>query len=251
MMDWYTQFAQLLSYISGPLSNLYYAQQTPIIGALLLGLIGALAPCQISANLGAMSYTTNRMTKGESWYKEINSFFVGKTMVYVILGLIVIFIGKEMEQWTIPIFQVTRKIIGPLFLLTGLYFIGVIKIRGIFTERLLQYRGLVNKLSGNKRGFFLGVLLSLSFCPTMFLLFFGLLMPLVLNTGGYGLVLPFLFSIGTFLPVLLFIGLIYGFDIDRILIKKSKKVGRIVQIIAGIILILLGISDIILYWGIF
>lgn len=250
-MDWYTQLAQLLSYISGPIGNFYYSQQTPIVGALLLGLMGALAPCQISANLGAISYTTNRMTKNKVWYKEITSFFVGKTLVYFILGMIVLIIGEGIAQWSIPIFQVTRKIIGPLFLLTGLYFIGIIKIRGMFTERLLQYRGIADKLSGNKRGFFLGVLLSLAFCPTMFLLFFGLLMPLVLNTGGYGLALPFLFSIGTFLPVLLFIGLAFGFGVDRTFIKKSKKVGRVVQIVSGVILILLGINDIILYWGLF
>lgn len=250
-MNWYTQFTQLLSYVSEPLGNLYYSQQSPVIAALLLGLLGALAPCQISANLGTISYTTNRISKGEMWYKEITSFFLGKTLVYFILGMTVFLIGKGIEQWTIPIFQVTRKIIGPLFLITGLYFIGLIKIRGIFTERLLKYSGLVDKLSGSKRGFFLGILLSLAFCPTMFLVFFGLLIPLVLNTTTYGLVLPFIFSIGSFLPVLLFLGLAYGFGLDRTFIKKSKKVGRLIQVISGVVLILLGINDIILYWGLF
>lgn len=113
--------------------------------------------------------------------------------------------------------------IGPLFLITGLYFIGVIKMNGIFTERLLRYKGLADKWTGNKRGFFLGVLLSLAFCPTMFLLFFGLLLPLILTTTGYGLALPFLFSLGTFLPVLLFLGVIFGLGMDRTFIKKNKK----------------------------
>jgi cytochrome c-type biogenesis protein len=66
---------------------------------------------------------------------------------------------------------------GPLFLVTGLYFIGLIKIQGMVTERLLKLRGRLNKFSGNMRTF----------------------------------------SIGTFLPVLLFIGLAYGFGVDRTL----------------------------------
>jgi cytochrome c-type biogenesis protein len=247
-MDWYQQMLQFLTFFSEPLGNLYYSQQTPILGALLLGVLGALAPCQISSNLGAISYTTNRMTQGEKWNRELISFFAGKTLVYFLLAALVLMIGKGLEEWTIPIFQVTRKIMGPLFLITGLYFIGWIKINGIFTERLLKYRGITDKFTGNKRAFLLGILLSLAFCPTMFLLFFGLLLPLVLSTPGYGLALPFLFSLGTFLPVLLFLGVAFGIGVDRNFIKRSKKVGRIVQVVSGIVLIFIGVNDIILYW---
>lgn len=248
-MDWYSQVVQILSFISEPLGGLYYSQQAPIIGALLLGIIGALAPCQISGNLGAISYTANRMAHGEAWYKEILSFFAGKTLVYFVLATLVLLVGKGLEEWTVPVFQVTRKIIGPLFFFTGLYLIGIIKIRGVFTERLLSYRKLVDRLSGNMRVFLLGILLSLAFCPTMFLLFFGLLIPLVLNTTGYGVALPLIFSFGTFIPVLLFVALAFGFGMDRSFLKRSKRAGRVVQIIAGVILVLLGINDIMLYWG--
>ncbi|EGL84259.1 hypothetical protein CathTA2_0187 [Caldalkalibacillus thermarum TA2.A1] len=247
-MDWYIQFVQWLSFISEPLSNLYHSQQTPVLGALLLGILGAVAPCQISTNMGAISYTTNRMAQGKKWLAEILSFFAGKTFVYFLLGVLVLLIGKELEALTIPVFQVTRKIIGPLFLIAGLYFVGWIKIRGVFTERLLKYQGLTEKFSGNKRAFSLGVLLSLAFCPTMFLIFFGLLIPLVLGTSGYGFILPLLFSIGTFIPVLLFFVLAFSFGVDRAFMKKSKRVGRIIQIVTGVIFIVLGIHDTILYW---
>lgn len=251
MADWYIQLTQFLSFISEPISNLYYSQQTPILGALLLGVLGAVAPCQISANMGAISYTTNRIAQGKKWQMEIISFIVGKTFVYFSLGLLILWIGTGLESLTIPVFQVVRKMIGPLFLITGLYFIGWIKIRSLFTERLLQYRGLTDRLSGNKRAFSLGVLLSLAFCPTMFLLFFGLFMPLVLSTTGYGFALPFLFSIGTFVPVLLFLGLAFGLGMDQRFLNKSKTMGQIVQVITGIVLVIIGIHDIILYWTLF
>jgi cytochrome c-type biogenesis protein len=247
-MDWYNQFVQFLTFFTEPLSNLYYSQETPILGALLLGLLGALAPCQISANMGALSYSVNRMTQEEKWYQGLVSFFLGKTVVYFVLGIFIIWLGKGLEEMTIPVFQVVQKMIGPLFLLTGLYFIGIVKIQGLFTQKVLKYREFINKFSGNAQGFLLGVLLSLAFCPTMFLLFFGLLIPLALNTTGYGFFLPLLFSLGTMMPVLLFIGLTFGFGLEKSLLKNTKKVGRMVQIISGFILILIGINDIILYW---
>lgn len=248
MADWYIQFSQLLTFISEPLRILYYSQQTPVLGALLLGVLGAVAPCQISANMGAISYTTNRMVQGKKWQTEVISFFIGKTLVYFLLGMLIIGIGNELEALTIPVFQVVRKITGPVLLVTGLYFIGWIKVRGLFTERLLNYRSYIDHLSGNTKAFALGVLLSLAFCPTMFFVFFGLLTPLMLNTAGYGLALPFLFSIGTFIPVLLFLGLAFGMGLDQKVLKRSKKIGRVIQVIAGIVLVIIGVNDIILYW---
>jgi cytochrome c-type biogenesis protein len=247
-MEWYFQVQQFLSVFSGPLTNLYFSQQTPFIGAILLGLIGAFAPCQISANAGAISFTTNRIAQGKEWVKDLIYFFSGKTIVYVILGLFAIWIGNQVGHWTIPMFQVVRKVVGPFFLITGLYLVGMIKIKGLVTERLLKYRGRIEMLSGHKRSFLLGILLSLAFCPTMFLLFFSTLIPLSISTNGYGVTLPLLFSLGTFIPVLLFMGISFGFGFDGKLIKKSKKLGRFIQKCSGFILIFLGINDIFLYW---
>ncbi|WP_149026964.1 hypothetical protein [Novibacillus thermophilus] len=78
MADWYIQFSQLLTFISEPLRILYYSQQTPVLGALLLGVLGAVAPCQISANMGAISYTTNRMVQGKKWQTEVISFLLAR-----------------------------------------------------------------------------------------------------------------------------------------------------------------------------
>jgi cytochrome c-type biogenesis protein len=247
-MEWYYFIQRFLNNLSGPLTNLYYSQQMPLIGALLLGLIGAFAPCQISANVGAVSLTTHRIAQGKEWLKDIFFFFLGKTLVYVLLGILAVWIGDQINQWTIPVFQVVRKMVGPLFLFTGLYLIGVIKIKSLFSERLLKYRGNIQGIAGHKRSFLLGILLSLAFCPTMFLLFFSTLIPLTLSTQGYGAVLPLLFSLGTFLPVLLFVGLAFGFGFDGKWIKESKRIGAIIQVVSGILLILIGLNDLILYW---
>ncbi|EGL83990.1 hypothetical protein CathTA2_0460 [Caldalkalibacillus thermarum TA2.A1] len=50
------------------------------------------------------------------------------------------------------------------------------------------------------------------------------------------------------MPVLLFLGLAYGLGIDKTFVKKSRTLGKIVQIIAGVILVVIGLHDTILYW---
>src|SRR5690625_6079878 len=58
--------------------------------------------------------------------------------------------------------------------------------------------------------FLMGASFTLAFCPTMFVLFILTLMPVVLETS-YGFVLPSVFGIGTSLPLLLIIFLIWYF----------------------------------------
>src|SRR5690625_7616808 len=58
--------------------------------------------------------------------------------------------------------------------------------------------------------FLMGVSFTLAFCPTMFMLFLFTLMPVVLATS-YGSILPAIFGIGTSLPLLIVIFLIWYF----------------------------------------
>lgn len=93
----------------------------------------------------------------------------------------------------------------------------------------------------------MGIAFSLGFCPTMFVLFFGSLMPLALQSS-YGIILPSVFAAGTAMPLLLFAGLTVGFGLDRVIVKRVKRWGLWIQRIAGLMFIILGISDTLTYW---
>ena len=96
----------------------------------------------------------------------------------------------------------------------------------------------------------MGVSFTLGFCPTMFVLFFLTLMPLSLSVS-YGVVLPAIFAIGTSLPLILAIFLIGYFGLSgKFMKKKGRKIGLIVQRIAGMIILVLGVLDTITYWNI-
>ncbi|MED4925776.1 sulfite exporter TauE/SafE family protein, partial [Anoxybacillus geothermalis] len=85
------------------------------------------------------------------------------------------------------------------------------------------------------------------FCPTMFVLFFVTLMPLVYSTS-YGVLLPSVFAVGTSVPVIFFILILWYLGLSGAVMKKGRRVGKLIQQTAGIVMVLLGVFDTITYW---
>jgi cytochrome c biogenesis protein CcdA len=241
-ISWYSEIVGMLSFIQKPLWDVYNSQSTLIIAILLLGIMAAFSPSQVSINLGAIAYTIRRMTKNEKWYIELISFLIGKTLVLsVFLGLI-FWIGAE---WR-PSLEIGRKVVGLLFLLTGLYYIVNRRWEDVYLLKLVKDR--LSKLPKHWRGFFIGVLLSTVFCPTLYMYFFTILIPSTIHTGGYSILFLIVFSFGSLIPTLLFAGLAFGFGVDQKLFKNQKKLVKRIQYVSGITLFLIGINEIILYW---
>ncbi|MFS0577294.1 sulfite exporter TauE/SafE family protein [Sporosarcina sp. 179-K 3D1 HS] len=220
--------------------------QHPLMVAFLLGLVGAVAPCQLTGNMSAITLYGNRTIQMKSDIGEIISFIAGKVAVFSLLGLLTWSFGESFETSLTEYFPFFRKAIGPLIIMTGLVLLGILKLRF-----LIRITGLIPmRLRDGKLGsFILGASFSLAFCPTMFVLFFLWLMPLVVSTS-YGFVLPVVFGVATSLPLILLFLLIWFFDGKRLIMKTSMKTGRIVQRLAGVILVFIGIVDTITYWGV-
>lgn len=218
----------------------------PIVVALLLGLIGAVAPCQLTGNMSAITFYGSRTVQLKDNFGEILFFIAGKVVVFSLIGLFAWLFGQSFETKMTTYFPIFRQVIGPLMIVTGFVLIGVLKLR--FLNRLTMHIPMVLK-EGKLGSFMLGASFSLAFCPTMFILFFAWLMPTVVSTS-YGFILPAVFGLATSIPLILLFVLLWFFDVKQLLMKKSVKMGRVAQRIAGVILILIGIFDTITYWGI-
>ena len=82
----------------------------------------------------------------------------------------------------------------------------------------------------------------------MFVLFFINLIPLSL-TSPFGITFPTIFALGTSMPIIIMIFLIWYFDLSgKFVKKKGRKIGLVVQRAAGFLMILLGILDILTFW---
>ncbi|PEN03529.1 cytochrome C biosynthesis protein [Bacillus wiedmannii] len=212
----------------------------PLLFAFLLGIVGTLSPCQLTGNISAITlYGNQSLQKGHAW-KHILLFILGKIIAFTTLGLFVWFLGKEIQQILTLYFPWLRKIIGPLLILMGLMLVGIIKGRNFFPIKFIRKQNEVGS-------FLLGFFFSLAFCPTMFVLFFGTLIPLSFSYN-YGYLFPTFFSIGTALPIVVLMFIIFYLGLNGALLKKSRKIGEIIQLITGVLLILIGLYDTTLYW---
>lgn len=243
----YDLFNQVSNLLSQPLVNIGLSTKSiPIVSAFILGIVGALAPCQFTGNLGAITVYGNQSIQKRIAWKGVIFFTLGKIVVFSSLGLLVWLVGSEVRFSLITYFPWIRRIVGPMFILIGLFMIGFIKIHSSFSigsipERLQQ--------RGSLGAFLMGVSFTLGFCPTMFTLFFITLMPMA-SAVSYGAVLPIIFAIGTSLPLIIAIFLIWYLGLGGTLIKKKgRKLGIFVQKTAGVLMLILGFLDTITYWS--
>jgi cytochrome c-type biogenesis protein len=242
----YQILSEISQFLSSPFFNIVNGtKQYPLLAALVLGLIGALAPCQLTGNMGAITLYGSRSIRIKHQWMEIGFFILGKVVVFTGLGLAVWGLGQGLQSVLPEYFSLFRKLMGPLFILIGFILLGVFKLRWLWslTEKIPQWTG-----EGKMGSFLMGVSFSLAFCPTMFSLFFFSLMPLVLSSP-YGAVLPSIFAVGTSLPLILFMGMMTYIGLNGAMLKKSRKVGNIIQKSAVVIFILLGIMDTLTYWA--
>ncbi|WP_068672927.1 cytochrome c biogenesis CcdA family protein [Oceanobacillus sp. Castelsardo] len=241
MFDLFNEIGIMLN---GPLQQIAYGyEHIPLLFAFFLGLIGAVAPCQLTGNISAMTIYGNRSLVEKVPWLHVFLFVLGKVVVFSIIGLIIWLLGKEIHSTLTQMFPILRKAIGPLLILVGLFMIGLFSWRK--TGKMFK---IPTKFKDSYLGSFLmGASFTLAFCPTMFVLFILTLMPVVLETS-YGFVLPSVFGIGTSLPLLLIIFLIWYFGASGVILKRSRKIGSLVQKLAGVIILVIGILDTLTYW---
>lgn len=241
---WYTLMSQLSNVVGEPVLRLLGSQNIPALSALLLGLLGGLAPCQVTANAGAIAYVTESTREQRPVWPAVGSFLLGKVAVYVGLGFLAAFLGFQLP---IPVMALLRKLSGPILIAMGLYMLGWLRWRGPAGERVTEWIRERMPRRGSP-AFWLGVAFSLGFCPTMAMIFFGGLVPLVVQANA-GLVLPVIFAVGTAVPVLLWAGaLSVGREAARRWQRQVRRADRYIRWVAAVVFLVLGLNDLLLYW---
>ncbi|MBI3979689.1 MAG: sulfite exporter TauE/SafE family protein [Chloroflexi bacterium] len=245
--NWYVILSALNGAAAGPLRALADGIGLPLVSALLFGLIGATSPCQITTNASALAYLARGAGDRRAVAQRALAYLLGKVLVYTLLGTAVILAGQQLALTSIPAIVVARKALGPLMILLGLYLLGLVPLRfslgkGI-SDRLEARAG-----SGAGGAFLLGTAFSFAFCPTLFLLFFGLTIPLALRSPA-GALYPGVFALGTTLPLLGLAGLLAaGAGGTKGYLQNTRRLGAWIQPIAAVVFVLAGLNDTLTYW---
>ena len=211
----------------------------PILTAFLLGVLTSISPCPLATNITAIAYISKEIKTIKNTL--LNGFFytLGRGISYTLLATLIFFgilsfsIAKIFEGWG-------DKILGPILIIIGLIMLNVIKInlssRSERIEKLkewLAHKGYIGSM-------FLGMLFALAFCPYSGVLFFGVLIPLVLNSAE-SLVLPPIFALGTGLPVIIFSFLI-AFSMQKVsrFFQVAQKIEKVMRYSVAAIFLLAG-----------
>jgi cytochrome c-type biogenesis protein len=241
--NWFHQLSNYLFIVTDPLWELFYSTDSIFVAVFLLGVLASLAPSQLMVNLAVSFYTFNQMTRGQKWEGRLIFFLLGKILAYLVLGSFIYF-GKR--DW-VDDFDLFNLFIGPFFLFTGFIFVTIYYQSR--KDQLYQYFGFFGRLSSNKKGFILGILLALSVGPTVNTILFTILPPLInLADISKVYILLLIFSLGTVIGVMVLVGIIFGVGIDKILNKYSSKNGKWTHMTTAIVFFLSGINYMFLYW---
>ena len=190
------------------LSMLAQLKDIPLLYAFAIGLITAIGPCPMSANVTAIAYVSSKFADSRAAMLAGVMYTVGRAVTYTIIGLLAFMMGSAIMD-NAPLLQdYDYLIFGPALIVVGVVMLGIWKPNLSLGEGLKERFGLKLSENGILGAFGLGVVFSLAFCPYTAVMFFGLLMPLALQSDVTGLSFMALFGLGTGLPVLAFAGLL-------------------------------------------
>lgn len=175
---------------------------TPVLTAVLLGLLTAVSPCPLAANITAIGFIGKNIGSRRQLFAKGVLYTLGRIAAYTVLGIVLICIlrqGASVLGIRKAIAAWSEVLFGPLLLLIGLFM--------LFGSRLKLPQGSPGARSeafagkGGWGAFLLGALFALSFCPTSGVFYFGMLVPMAATTD-HGWLLPAVFAAATALPVL-------------------------------------------------
>jgi cytochrome c-type biogenesis protein len=212
-----------------------------LTSALWLGILTSVSPCPLATNIAAISYLSKNIVHPKAVLRSGTAYTLGRMAAYALLGFIIV-----QSLLSVPVIaqflqQYFNKLLGPILFITGLVLLDVVKINitGFVLSPENQQK-LATK-GGVTGAFALGFLFALSFCPISAGLFFGSLVPLSLQ-NQYGTILPFLYGLGTGLPVLLFsVCLAFGVQSVTTWFHKVGHLEYYARKITGVVFILAGL----------
>ena len=211
-----------------------------ILSALWLGILTSISPCPLASNIAAVSFLSKKITHPAFVFISGLAYTLGRMVSYAILGWIIISSLLSVPQVAQFLQRYMGKTLGPLLILTGLILLEIITVR-LPGGSLSQKHHTRLAESGAPGAFLLGFIFALAFCPISAALFFGSLIPLALNSKA-GALLPFIYGVGTGLPVLVFaIAISLGITSLNRWFHRITRLEYYTRKITGVVFILVGL----------
>ena len=238
-----------------------------ILAALYLGVLTSISPCPLATNIAAISYIGRKVENPRLVINAGLLYTVGRCLLYLALAALLTTTALSIPAASRFLQKYAHLILGPIFLLLGMFLVGLITVTtgGTMMSQRMQKRVDAMGIWG---ALLLGVLFAVSFCPASATWFFGLLaltmsteagaIPGVLakvgitlpetTLTGSSLVLPLVYGIGTALPVLV-VAFLLAYSAQSIgkTFNILSKVERRARLTTGWVFILIGVHFSLMY----
>ena len=235
--------------LSDPIMNFSRNSTIPLLGVFFIGILGSTAPCQLTSNLGAIGFITKKGATNKKLIKSALWYSLGKLTIFLLYGILIVLFKVNIQTASIPFFTLFRKLMGPAIIVIGLYILGVLNLKGTIGDSLVaNAENFTHKFKIFNPSFIMGIIFSLAFCPTLFWLFFGIIVPLSFKSP-FSIVYPPIFALGTLVPMFLMLSLIFiGKTNLKSNLKNFNKIEKKVKLVGGLLLIVFGLIDSLIYW---
>lgn len=210
-----------------------------ILTALWLGILTSISPCPLATNIAAISFLSKKIVHPKIVFISGVLYTAGRMLAYAILGFLIVKSLLSVPIAANLLQKYMNKALGPILIIAALFLLDMLKINiPSLTISEKKQKDLAG--SGIFGALILGFIFALSFCPLSAALFFGSLIPLAVN-NKFGLSLPFVYGIGTGLPVLIFaLGIALGVSSLSRWFHRIAKLEVYARKITGAIFIAVG-----------
>ena len=216
------------------------------VSAIWLGILTSISPCPLATNIAAISYISHRINQKNTVILSGMLYTFGRSLTYIILGFLIIKALIDIPVLSDFLQRYMNKILGIILILVGMVLLEFLRLP-------LPSLPLSDKASKGiaEKGMFgsllLGVLFALAFCPISAALFFGGLIPISIKAQS-SFILPFIYGIGTALPVVFFALLVTaGTSYISQFYQKITKLEMYTKKATGVIFIFVGIYYVLAY----
>ncbi len=193
------------------------------------GIISFVSPCMIPMLPVYVSYFAGNSYKKYNIYLRALFFVLGFTTVFALLGLFAGALGSFFTEYE----TLLHIVCGAIIVILGLSFLGIIKFPHLKSFHAEQ------KITGVFTSFLFGVLFSISHIPCI-MAFLGTALTMAAHAGTAckGILLLVVYSLGMGIPFM-----ICAIIVDKLsrLLDAIKKNYKVINIISGVLLIVLGI----------
>lgn len=211
-----------------------------ICAAAWFGLLCAISPCPLAANIAAVGVVARNLSPGRTLFAGL-SYAVGRALVSCALAAALVAGLSSAPELSQILQKHMNRVLGPLLVLVAGVLLGLVRLPSFGTGGCSAVR---NRLAAHALlgPFLLGALFALAFCPTSAALYFGSLIPLAVERNS-PVLLPAVFGFAAALPVVaVAVLLTCGVRKVGILLTRLTALETHLRRATGLVLLAIGIA---------